>query len=249
VLLSVISDIHGNLPALDAVLAELENEHVDQLVCLGDVALGPQPAETLARVRALGCPVVMGNWDAWALEGFPGAQGDPWSRFTEQGEWWATKLSSEDRAFIRTFVPRVELALEGVPALCFHGSPSSYDEMILATTPHEEVLRMLAGLHQPLMLAGHAHVQLARVVDGTLVVNPGSVGLPFRGLPLGELQAISPWAEHALVRIEDGRLSVDLRRTDYDVDGMLRRTIDSGAPHAAWWAETWLQADARRPFA
>lgn len=248
-LLSVTSDIHGNLPALDAVLAELENENVDQLVCLGDVALGPQPAETLARVRALGCPVVMGNWDAWALEGFPGAQGDPWSRFIEQGEWWARKLSSEDRAFIRTFVPRVELALEGVPVLCFHGSPSSYDEMILATTPHEEVLRMLAGLHQPLMLAGHTHVQLARVVDGTLVVNPGSVGLPFRGLPLGELQAISPWAEHALVRIEDGRLSVDLRRTDYDVDGMLRRTIDSGVPHAAWWAETWLQADARPPFA
>jgi diadenosine tetraphosphatase ApaH/serine/threonine PP2A family protein phosphatase len=99
------------------------------------------------------------------------------------------------------------------------------------------------------MLAGHTHVQLARLVEGMLVVNPGSVGLPFRGLPLGELQAISPWAEHALVRIDDRRLSVDLRRTNYDVDGMLRRTIDSGAPHAAWWTETWLRADARPPLA
>lgn len=246
-LLAVLSDIHGNLPALEAVLAELERERVDELVCLGDVALGPQPAETVARVGSLGCAVVMGNWDAWVLEGFPTAQGDPWARFVDQGEWWARKLSVEDRAFVRTFVPRVELRLDGVPVLCFHGSPVSHDEMILATTPHDELLRMLAGFDHPLMLAGHTHVQLARVVEGTLVVNPGSVGLPFRGLPAGELQLISPWAEYALVRVEDGRLSVDLRRTSYDVEGMLRRTIDSGVPHAEWWAQTWVRADARLP--
>ena len=70
VLLAALSDIHGNLPALEAVLAELERETVDELVCLGDVALGPHPSKTVARVRGLGCPVVMGNWDAWVLEGF-----------------------------------------------------------------------------------------------------------------------------------------------------------------------------------
>lgn len=240
-LLAVLSDIHGNLAALDAVLGELERERVDELVCLGDVALGPEPEETVSRVRALGCGVVMGNWDAWVLEGFPPAQEDPWRRFIEQGKWWARKLSTEDRAFLRTFVPRIELALDGVPALCFHGSPFSHDEMILATTPHDELLRLLAGFDHPLMLAGHTHVQLVRVIEGKLLVNPGSVGLPFRGLPLGELQLISPWAEYALVQIEGGRLSVDLRRISYDVEQMLQRTIETGAPHAKWWAETWVR--------
>jgi diadenosine tetraphosphatase ApaH/serine/threonine PP2A family protein phosphatase len=120
--------------------------------------------------------------------------------------------------------------------------------MILATTPHNELLRMLEGFGHPLMLAGHTHVQLARVVNGTLVVNPGSVGLPFRGLPAGEMQQISPWAEYALVRIEDSRTSVELRRTSYDVDGMLQQTIESGVPHAAWWAETWVRPDPKLPL-
>ena len=207
VLLAALSDIHGNLPALEAVLAELERERVDELVCLGDVALGPQPAETVARVRGLGCAVVMGNWDAWVLEGFPPPHGDPWKRFVEQGEWWARKLSAEDRAFLRTFVPQIELLVDGVRVLCFHGSPLSYNDVILATTPHNELLGMLEGFDHPLMLAGHTHVQLARVVDGRLVVNPGSVGLPFRGLPDGELQLISPWAEYALVPPRGGRPS------------------------------------------
>ena len=190
----------------------------------------------------------MGNWDAWVLNGFPEAREDPWKRFVEQGEWWARKLSEEDRAFLGTFVPQIELRVGGVRVLCFHGSPLSYDDMILSTTPHNELLGMLEGFDHPLMLAGHTHVQLARVVDGRLVVNPGSVGLPFRGLPDGELQLISPWAEYALVHIEDSRISVELRRTSYDVDGMLQHMIESGAPHAVWWAETWVNPDPRLPL-
>jgi predicted phosphodiesterase len=127
----------------------------------------------------------MGNWDAWVLEGFPPTEADPWKRFIEQGEWWARQLSARDREFVSTFRPRLELQANGLRILCFHGTPRSYDEMILATTPHEELLQILAGFEQPLMVAGHTHVQLARVVEGTLVVNPGSVGLPFRGIPLG----------------------------------------------------------------
>ena len=247
-LLAVVSDIHGNLPALEAVLAELEADDVDELICLGDVALGPQPRETLERVRGLGCAVVMGNWDAWILEGFPQASKEPWSRFVEQGEWWAGKLSAGDRSFVRTFQPRVELQLGEAEVVCFHGSPSSYDDMILATTAHEELLRLLNDCHQPLLLGGHSHVQLVRVIEGSLLVNPGSVGLPFRGIPLGELQLISPWAEYAVVRVEGSQVSVDLRRTRYDVEAMLRQTIESGVPHAQWWAETWARDDGRAPL-
>jgi predicted phosphodiesterase len=188
----------------------------------------------------------MGNWDAWMLDGFPRAQDDPMRRFVEQGEWWAGKVSAEDRAFVRRFVPRLELDLDGFPTLCFHGSPASYDEMILATTPHDELLGILDGFGHQLMLAGHTHVQLARMIEGRLVVNPGSVGLPFRGVPFGELQLISPWAEYALIEIKNRRLSVDLRRVHYDVEEMLRLVIGSGAPHATWWTETWVPTGATR---
>ena len=239
VLLAVISDIHGNLPALEAVLGELEQDRPDELVCLGDVALGPWPAETLARVRALECTVVRGNWDGWLVDGFPPAPDERMQRFIEQGEWWARMLSAEDREFVATFAPRTELELEGVRMLCFHGSPASYDEVILATTPHEELLATFAGFDHSLLLGGHTHAQLTRVVEGRLLVNPGSVGLPFRGFPLGGPQPISPWAEYGLVRLERGRFSVELRRTSYDVEAMLRHVIDSGVPHADWWADAW----------
>jgi putative phosphoesterase len=247
VLLGVVSDIHGNLSALDAVLADLEREGADEVVCLGDVAVGPEPRETLARVRGLGLDVVMGNWDAWAIDGFPQARGEPMGKFLEQGAWWAKQLSSSDRAFMRTFLPRFELRFPDVSLLCFHGSPSSYDDMILATTPHEELLDLLTGFDAPLMLGGHTHVQLTRLIAGTLLVNPGSVGLPFRGVAPGEFQFISPWAEYALVRVDDGHLSVDHRRVAYDVENVLRRVIDAGAPHAEWWASTWMTSRSRLP--
>jgi putative phosphoesterase len=247
-LLGVVSDIHGNLPALQAVVAELEREHLDELVCLGDVALGPQPSKTLDLIRVLGCPIVMGNWDAWALDGFPEAEGELPRRFVEQGEWWARTLSSEDRAFMGTFQQRVELRLGGADILGFHGSPSSYDDMILATTPHETLVRMLDGCDQPLFLCGHSHVQLVRVIQGRLLVNPGSIGLPFRGVAAGEPQLISPWAEYALVHIDTARVSVDLRRTRYDVKRMLQHTIESGVPYAAWWAETWAPDEGAPPL-
>jgi putative phosphoesterase len=245
-LLALISDVHGNLPALEAVLAQLEQEPVDELVCLGDVAVGPQPSETTARLRELGCPVVMGNWDAWFLDGFPILPGAAGAKFVEQGEWWAARLSDGDRAYMRTFLPTLELALDGTSALCFHGSPRSYDELILATTPHEDVLRALSGCEQPLQIGGHTHVQLVRVVEGMLVLNPGSVGLPFRGVET-ELQRVSPWAEYALVRIDDGRLSVDLRRARYDVGNLLEVTLESGVPYAEWWVETWDLAASEPP--
>ena len=102
----LISDIHGNLPALDAVAADLEREGVDEIVCLGDVAVGPQPAETLARVKELGCRVVMGNWDAAFLGSMPEPKDKIGERLVEIGEWWASYLSDADRDFMASFETR-----------------------------------------------------------------------------------------------------------------------------------------------
>src|SRR5437588_7096960 len=108
---AIIADIHANLIALEAVIADLEREQPDQLVCLGDVAsFGPQPKETLERVKSLNCPVVMGNADAWALDPKPVPQSSPDAQIIEDiSGWCAAQYTSEDLNFIRTFQPTVQM--------------------------------------------------------------------------------------------------------------------------------------------
>jgi predicted phosphodiesterase len=237
-----ISDIHGNLFALEAVLRELERERFDHLICLGDVAVGPQPCEALERVEALGCPVIMGNWDGAFLNGMPEPKDEVARKLVDIGAFWADKLSAADRAFMATFVPTLELPLEdGGQVLLFHGSPRSYDDWIFGGTPDDEVERMLDGRSAPLMIGGHTHLQLIRRLESGMLVNPGSVGLPFQHWWPNTV-IIAPWAEYGLVEIDGGRLQVDLRRTTYDVEALLRLSRESGMPWADWWAGTWAPA-------
>jgi predicted phosphodiesterase len=239
--IAFISDIHGNLVALEAVLRELEEESFDRLICLGDVAVGPQPREVLERVRGLGCPVIMGNWDAAFLEGMPGVdrRDEVARKLVEIGAWWAGALTEEDRAFIAGFHPRLELDLpDGGRMLCFHGSPQSYNDWIFAQTPDAEVLEMFGDYRAPVMVGGHTHLQMVRRLDATLMVNPGSVGLPFRQWWPKEVR-IAPWAEYGLIGFENGRVAIDLRRTTFDVGALLRHASESGMPHATWWAGSW----------
>jgi putative phosphoesterase len=234
----LIADLHGNLPALEAVLAELERDGVDELVCLGDVAVGPQPAETLERVRGLGCPVVLGNWDAWFVDGFPRLDGELNEKLLAMGAWWAAQLSDDQRDYIRSFQPTREVSLGGgTSLLCFHGSPRSYDDMILATTPDEELEGMLGGAHETVLAGGHTHLPLLRRHRGCLFVNPGSVGLPFRHQP-GPIR-IARWAEYGVVSGEGGSIAVELRRTAYDLAAFLDLARSSGVPYADWWVGCW----------
>ena len=239
---ALISDIHGNLLALDAVLAEIEKADVDEIVCLGDVAVGPQPTEALARIRELRCPVVMGNWDACFLEGMPDANDEVGLKLVQTAEWWAHFLSDEDREFMRSFVPTLELDLDGQDALFFHGSPRSYDDWIFATTPDEELRGMLGDHSEPVLVGGHTHLQLVRRFEKSIFVNPGSVGLPFVEWWPRPVR-IAPWAEYGILTSIDGRLEVELRRTTFDVKAFLELSRSSGMPHADWWAECWELPD------
>jgi putative phosphoesterase len=235
--IGVISDVHGNLIALEAVLAELEREELDGLVCLGDVAVGPQPAEALARVRALGCPIVKGNWDDWFCEGIPPSDYEIGRKLVEIGEFWVEQLSAEDLAVMRSFLPTVELDLgDGATVLCFHGSPSSNTDGIYSVTPDETLAQFFGDASNPVMVCGHTHVQMLRRYDHTVVVNVGSVGLPFSDWDPDAIR-IAPWAEYAILGYDEGRLRVDLRRTTYDVEALLRLSLESGMPHAQWWAD------------
>ena len=241
--IALIAEIHGNLAALDAVLDALRAEPPDQIVCLGDVAAtGPQPREVWRRMQGLGCPVVMGNADAQLLHvPLPATEADEDARrITDIDRWCAAQLDDADRAFLASFQPIVEISLgEERRPLCCHGSPRSYDDVIVATTSDNELDGMIAGSDATIIAGGHTHVRMLRAYRGREIVNLGSVGLAYQFFPDGGVH-VPPWAEFALLSQADTvAVSVDFRRVPYDRDATVRAMIEREMPHAAWWAADW----------
>lgn len=240
--IAIISDIHGNLVGLDAVLADLDREEPDQIVCLGDVAAtGPQPREVIERLRALGCPVVIGNTDAWLLDPQPEEPAnEDTRRILEIDGWCAGRLSASDLDYVRTFQPTLEIPLgDEATLLCFHGSPQSNTDVIGSTTPEDDLEGMLAGFDAAVMAGGHTHVQMLRRYRDAVIVNPGSVGLPFEQARHSDDVRNPAWAEYALVDVAAGNLSIAFRRAPVDVGAVIRAALDSDMPHAEWWAGDW----------
>jgi putative phosphoesterase len=241
--IALIADIHGNLVALQAALAAIDRDRPDTIVCLGDVAAtGPHPREVLARLRELGCPVVMGNADVELLE--PPDSGTEPDEFTANildiTRWAANQLDPEDRAFIASFQPTIEIELaHGQRLLCCHGSPQSFDDIIVAATPDEEIAGMIEGREAEVYAGGHTHIRMLRAWHDREIVNPGSVGLAYRFLPDGSVR-IPPWAEFALLSCSDeGAVSVDFRRVPYNREATMRAMHERGMPHASWWSADW----------
>jgi predicted phosphodiesterase len=239
--IAVFSDMHGNCVALDAVLADLRHDSVDQLVCLGDaVQGGPQPAEIVARLRDLACPVVMGNADAWLLTGEETGDEDIPSerrrRMEDIRAWSLAQLTPADQEFIAQFQPTVELLLDAERILlCFHGSPASFDDVILPTTPEAEFQRFLGSYAPRVLTGGHTHMQQIRRIGAseTFFFNPGSVGFAYSHQQPDDAFRADPWAEYAVLTADRGRLALEFRRVPFDVQALIAAYQSSGRPYAA----------------
>ncbi len=175
--LALVSDIHGSDTALAAVVVELERLGVERVVCLGDaVQGGDEPREVLDRLAELGWPVVLGNADAFLLE-VPSDSPEPITQGQlEKREWTLAQLEPSQLDQIRSFVPTLDIELDdGLMLRAFHGSPRSYDDVLLPETPDAQVEHLLGGSGVDILAGGHTHMQWTRYVDGALFVNPGSV--------------------------------------------------------------------------
>jgi predicted phosphodiesterase len=235
---AVISDMHGNAVAFEAVLDDLRSSPIDRVVCLGDaIQGGPQPLEVVSRLRGLGCPVVMGNADDWLLTGQDSGAEDMASerlrKMNEVRAWSLAQLSSSDLEFIRSFSPTVEIPLgDDHSLLCFHGSPRSYDDVILPKTPDEDVKRLLEPFLPRVLTGGHTHVQNVRQTGRSFYFNPGSAGFAYRHDQDFERFRADPWAEYAVLLSDHGRIALEFRRVPFDVDALVRAYRSSGRPHA-----------------
>jgi len=233
--IGVVSDMHGNCVALDAVLQDVLTHPVDRWVCLGDALQGGlQPREVADRLRELDCPVVMGNADAFVLE--PGDQA-----FRNPGqlairEWTAAQLGDEGLDYVRTFVPSVEIDLgDAGTLLCFHGGPDSYDTILLPGTD-PGTLRAELGGRARTMCGGHTHQQWSVSLDGWTFFNPGSAGLGYNAhVPQDGLQFFVD-AEYAILHVDGDRVGVEFLRVPFDTDEIDRVARTCGHPGAEEFA-------------
>lgn len=236
---AVISDMHGNDFAFQAVEDDIQKQQVDQIVCLGDaIQGGPQPSEVVQRLRRLNCPVVMGNADAWLISGIETAdEGIPPERLKRMEEvrrWSLSRLNEDDLGFIANFQPTIALSLgNGLDLLCFHGSPVSFDDAILPAAPEPEFQKILGAYAHHILTGGHTHAQQIRRVGELFFFNPGSVGFAYsHNQPDNEFHA-DPWAEYAILTVEAGQPSLEFRRIPFDALELIRIYRESGRPFAA----------------
>jgi putative phosphoesterase len=236
--IAVISDMHGNDLAFAAVEADIEKQNVDQIVCLGDaIQGGPQPAGVVQRLRRLNCPVVMGNADAWLISGEETAdEGIAPERLKKMGEirlWSLSHLTEDDIDFISRFQPTVRLKLgDGLDLLCFHGSPASFDDIILPAASEEEFQKFLGPYTGQVLTGGHTHAQQIRRIGDLFFFNPGSVGFAYsHNQPDDDFHA-DPWAEYAILTAENGQVSVEFRHIPFDARELIQIYRKSGRPFA-----------------
>jgi predicted phosphodiesterase len=232
--IAVISDIHGKCLALDAVLADLQEHPVEQVVCLGDaIQGGHQPAQTVQRLRELACPIIMGNADAWLLTGKETGNEGVSEQQLAAREWSLAQLSEADRQFIAGFHLTYELALEGGNTLlCFHGSPRDFDELIFPDTPEDHFQMMLRKFAPAIMTGGHTHIQYMRRLGDCFFFNPGSVGVAYNRHQPDQGFQCDPWAEYAVLTSESARLGLEFRRVPLDAQMLIESILASGRPYA-----------------
>jgi putative phosphoesterase len=242
--LAILSDTHGNLAALETALDDAKQHGIEDFICLGDVGnFGPQPKKTLELVRELNCPVVMGNTDYYLLSTRTIADIEKSGRTPDEQtpmileieNWCAAQIDEADRTFLRTFKPTIELNVEGLKILAYHGSPKSFNDPITGTTPDETLRPYFENTEADLYMGGHTHEQFIRRHFTKRVMNPGSVGLPFvsnlgsnAGVNLGV-------AEYAILEVIQGEPNVTFRRVRYDVGRLEQAAKASGMPHVENW--------------
>jgi putative phosphoesterase len=198
---AALYDIHGNLPALEAVLAEVERDSVDVIVVGGDVA-GPFASETVERLRTLGDRAhwIRGNADRELSEPpNPRVGGPP----PEVLEWTRARLSQEQLVFLAGLPLRETIEVDGLgPVLFCHATPRDDDEIVTRITSEERLRDVLAGVREHVVVCGHTHVQFERTVGEIKLVNAGSVGMPYEEQPGAYWALLGP--------------DVHLRRTEVD---------------------------------
>lgn len=222
---AAIYDVHGNLPALEAVLRDVRDAAVDRIVVGGDVVPGPMPGEAIELLQKLDRPTefLLGNGERAVLAIRAGAETTVPAPFRAMMQWTASQLDDPTARLLATWKPTCRLSLPSFGSVLFcHATPRSDTEIFTERTSEDVLRPIIDAAAADVVVCGHTHMQFDRRVGSTRVVNAGSVGMSFEG----------PGAFWLLLGEE-----IELRRTDYDLADAARRIRVTAYPLAAEFAE------------
>ena len=223
--IALLSDVHGNLPALEAVLEDAAHRQIAEIWNLGDMlGYGPFPNEVLGRLREVAKVNIVGNYDRKVLDF--ARKRDKWKRKKPPAkfiafQWNDAHLDAAGRDFLTLLPEQARRTVGGFDVLLVHGSPASIDELLGSDTPNQRLRELARFAQADIVVCGHSHEAFVRHVEEVWFVNPGSVGRPEAG----------DWrASYALLEFSDGGLKVGHRRVPYDIDRVARAVHAAGLP-------------------
>lgn len=226
---TIFGDIHGNLPALEAVLADMQANNLSPDYCLGDlVGYGTFPNEVIEIIRERNIPTIMGNYDL----GVGNSSDDCGCAYTSKiaealGKrsiaWTNQNTTSDNKLFLQQLAAQIPLQLDGLRVLLVHGSPRKINEYLFEDRPDATMERLLDLAEADVLVCGHTHIPYHKILpSGRHVVNAGSVGKPKDG---------NPQACYVVIEVLNNKLSVTFKRVPYDVERAAKAIEASGMPH------------------
>ncbi|WHZ02468.1 metallophosphoesterase family protein [Neobacillus sp. YX16] len=225
--IAFISDIHGNAIALEAVLEDIEKQGIDKIYVLGDICYrGPEPKRSLDLVRSLHTEVIKGNADEWVVRGV--SEGEVPEKALElmnlERQWIVEQLEPSDIDYLNSLPAQLNLRFEDVGISAFHATPASLFDIVLPNADDNQIESSL--MHAPeaqVYVYAHIHKPYIRFLNGKVIMNIGSVGLPFDGLAK---------ASYGMVEIEDGHLKTSIRRVSYELERVVALYHEVNYPNA-----------------
>ncbi|MCV9885982.1 metallophosphoesterase family protein [Metabacillus halosaccharovorans] len=225
--IAFISDIHGNAVALEAVLEDLKKKNIEKICILGDICYrGPEPKRSLELIQSLQAEVIKGNADEWVVRGV--RQGEvpdgALEMMNKEREWIISNLESTDIGYLSQLPTELHLNEHGIEIFAFHATPTSLFEVIPQNAEdcllHEKVL---SKKDATIYLYAHIHKPYIRYINGRVIMNIGSVGLPFDGVTK---------ASYGIITIDESGFSTSIERVGYDIEKVMKQYREAGYPNA-----------------
>jgi putative phosphoesterase len=230
--IAFISDIHGNAVALDAVLADLAKKEVNKIYVLGDICYrGPEPKRSLDTIRNLHTEVIKGNADEWVVRGV--REGEVPDKALElmntERQWTVDQLEPDDISYLEALPTQLQFNVEGVEVAAFHATPDSLFEIVLPNADDEKMeATMMKPTNANVYVYAHIHRPYIRYINGKVIMNIGSVGLPFDGMTK---------SSYGLLEIEDGNIKTSIQRVSFDLEKVTQLYQEVNYPNASMMSE------------
>jgi putative phosphoesterase len=225
--IAFISDIHGNALALDKVLADIKKKNIDKIYVLGDLCYrGPEPKRSLELIRSLNTEVIKGNADEWVVRGVQ--KGEVPDHVLEimnhERDWTCSQLDQSDIDYLETLPSEMNDSINGISIEIFHATPDSLFDIVPPNADDELIeSKLMSSKDSQIYIYGHIHKSYIRYINGRVVMNTGSVGLPFDGLPM---------ASYAIVEIIDRSIRTSIERVSYDIEKVVEQYREVKYPNA-----------------